>query len=108
MVNQAAEAIDPYKKAIKINEISPEFHYNLASAYMELGEFQKAMNSFWNCLKYDSQNADAYYNIGKIFAEKEQKFGEAKKSFEKALHFNPRHEKAQTALSRLEETTEEK
>jgi Tfp pilus assembly protein PilF len=53
MVNKPKEAIESYKKAVKISESSPEFHFNLATAYMEVGEFMKALNSFRNCLKYD-------------------------------------------------------
>eukprot|EP00351_Strombidinopsis_sp_SopsisLIS2011_P004734 CAMPEP_0116872162 /NCGR_PEP_ID=MMETSP0463-20121206/2849_1 /TAXON_ID=181622 /ORGANISM="Strombidinopsis sp, Strain SopsisLIS2011" /LENGTH=37 /DNA_ID= /DNA_START= /DNA_END= /DNA_ORIENTATION= len=37
MVNKFEDAVNNYKKALEINPESPECHFNLASAYNDLG-----------------------------------------------------------------------
>ena len=43
MVNKYDEAVVSYQKALKINDQSPECHFNLASAFNDLKDIKKAL-----------------------------------------------------------------
>ena len=46
MLNKFEDSVDAYLKALAINNESPECHFNLASAYNDLGQFEKAVKYY--------------------------------------------------------------
>lgn len=46
MLNKFEESVQAYLKALEINNKSPECHFNLASAYNDLGDFKSAAKHY--------------------------------------------------------------
>ena len=60
-------AIEEYKKVLKI---SPEYayaHYNLGCAYIKLGNYRKAKNSFLDAVYFKNTEPDFYYNLAYVY-----------------------------------------
>ncbi len=96
------EAMEQCKKAI---EIDPEFGnpYNDIGAYLiELQKYDQAISWLERALdakRYESRHFP-HFNLGRAYIAKEM-YGRAKKSFETALHIEPRYRLAQEALDQL-------
>lgn len=69
MLNKYEEAVCSYKKALQINDRSPECHFNLASAYNDLKEFKNAIQHYNKAIELDEENVDAYVCIGNIYEQ---------------------------------------
>lgn len=46
MLNKFEESVRAYLKALSINNTSPECHFNLASAYNDLGQYKQAIKHY--------------------------------------------------------------
>ena len=46
MLNKFEESVTAYLRALEINNKSPECHFNLASAYNDLGDFKSAAKHY--------------------------------------------------------------
>lgn len=55
-----------YLRALDINEASAECHFNLASAYNDLKNYQGAMVHYKRALELDDQNTDALMCLGGV------------------------------------------
>ncbi|MCM1264896.1 MAG: tetratricopeptide repeat protein [Candidatus Gastranaerophilales bacterium] len=67
----ASEAAVNAKKALSINPRCLEANYTLGALYLyNTEEYDKAIESFQKVVSLDSKNADAYYNIGYAYIEK--------------------------------------
>ena len=88
MLNQFPEAIAAYQAALKLNPDSAECHFNIASAYNDQGDAEKAISHFKESLEYDSSNPETHMNLALLlYARKE--YGPALLSFEECLRLNP-------------------
>lgn len=74
---------------------------------MEMGKFyflnskyDEAIEEFENVLKLNPKNAEAYFQIG-ITKEAKNDTEGAKKMYEKAIKFNPKHKIARERLDKL-------
>jgi tetratricopeptide (TPR) repeat protein len=79
----------------------------MANAYFDLGylsesqgEFRKRSTIMRRPLRYAPKNAEAYYNLGNVYADLGQN-GEAIASYLKTVGINPRHQDAFVNLSIL-------
>ncbi|KAJ3268338.1 DnaJ sub C member 7 [Terramyces sp. JEL0728] len=59
------EAIDLYTKAIEINSSSATFYSNRAAAYLNVGEFKKALNDCQQAISLDPLMVKAYFRAVK-------------------------------------------
>lgn len=57
------QAIDAYKKAIKIMKKDYDAHYNLALAYHLIGDYNNAGLMYCEAIKYSPMEYDAHYNL---------------------------------------------
>lgn len=57
---------------------------------MRMRRYKDALKQYNHALKYDSNNADTYYNVGVVHLET-QNLPEALMSFNSALNIDPRH-----------------
>lgn len=46
MQNRYEDAVVAYQKALKINDKSPECHFNLASAFNDLKDYKQALGHY--------------------------------------------------------------
>ena len=56
-------AIDEYKKVLKIRPEYAYALYNLGCAYLKLGQYRKAKNSFLDAAYFKNTEPDFYYNL---------------------------------------------
>ncbi len=103
------DAVDEYKKALRIAPRAEGLFYNIAMAYAEGKNFEAAVQHMQKAL---SINADLprtspvlAYNMGKIFSRGYTR-DKACQCFEIALELDPEFEAAQTAMIRLKESPE--
>ena len=86
--------------ALKRKPDSAECYFNLATAFNDKGDSKQAAHHFRTSLRFDDQNAEAYYELGLIFIKSEEPDEQeaAVKALEKAIELKPDHQKAAAAL----------
>jgi tetratricopeptide (TPR) repeat protein len=67
MINCFEEAVGVYIKALEINEKSAECHFNLASAYNDLLDYQRAVVHYIRSIELDEGNVEALICLGGVF-----------------------------------------
>jgi tetratricopeptide (TPR) repeat protein len=86
------EAIVVLNKAL-INKNSMDsfalssLHFNLGVSYHKLNKIEQAIGNYTNAIKVNSKNAEAYYNRGYIYSEKD--YNKAIEDFTKAVGYLP-------------------
>ena len=58
------EALDAYKRAIKIKPDYAKAHYNLGTVYGKLGKHQEAIYPYKRAIRIKPDYADAHYDLG--------------------------------------------
>ena len=61
------EAVEAYKKSIKLNSKATVAHFNLALAYKNLDKQEEAAISFEKSVELEPGNLDARYSLGNIY-----------------------------------------
>lgn len=85
---------------IELWAASVQMHIDVGLNHFYKKRYLEAFQEFSNALRLDPQNADAHYNLGRIYLV--QGFiKEAVTHFEAALSFNPRHSSAARDLNEL-------
>jgi tetratricopeptide (TPR) repeat protein len=87
---QFEDAINSYKKAIKINPDYAEAYYNMGIAQKDKGDLEEAIESYKQALKIKPNYVEAYYNMGNILKDKGD-LEEAIESYKQALKIKPDH-----------------
>eukprot|EP00913_Durusdinium_trenchii_P022051 g20722.t1 len=97
-------AIEAYGMALKVNQNCSKTRENMAISLLQLGcrhlqrkDHLQAGEALKRALTFNSRNADIYFNLGVLYAEKE-KWDRAKVNYELANHFDPRHANAHNNL----------
>jgi len=81
LTGKKVKAVESIKKAIKLDNNSDQYHYNLATIIFSADNkstYKEARDSFKNCLKINKKHALANYGIGMVLLN-EKKYDEAKK-----------------------------
>lgn len=98
------QAIEEYRRALKIAPSDPGIHYNIAMAYSEGHQFQDAFNFLDKALRLEpdlwNSSETVCFNIAMVYyraARKEQ----ASDFLQKALGINPSFERAKAMLREL-------
>lgn len=87
LVRQYQSGIDYVNKALKLDERLAKAYYIKGSIYRESGDTAKAISSLETAIEQDNQYADAFYDIGIIYAA--QKNPLAMEYYNNALRINP-------------------
>jgi tetratricopeptide (TPR) repeat protein len=66
-LNQQAQAVEAFKKAIEINRDYAEAHYNLGLLYSRDEQYAPAADEFLLALKSKPDYAEARYNLGLVY-----------------------------------------
>lgn len=84
------EAIACYELALSLDEEMSTAHFNIANAYFELHEFEKAIEHYQKTIAIDNLDFNAYSGIGDAYIELDM-FETALDYYRKALNINPAH-----------------
>ena len=87
-------------RALEINNKSPECHFNLASAYNDLGDFKSAAKHYQKSIEIDDGNLDAYLCLGGVY-EQLKLVNKARDIYERVLKMDAENTKAIEALEKL-------
>ena len=68
LLEKFEEAVDAYTKALAINE-STLCHYNIAVAYSDLGQLDKAAEHYQEAINMDEANVEAYMSLADILVK---------------------------------------
>jgi tetratricopeptide (TPR) repeat protein len=85
---------------LTINPDSAECNYNLASAYLDVGDKDLALVHFIKSVNIDPMNPDTHLNIGNLYEGKNCNF-EALTEYKEVLKLDKENKKASQGLQRL-------
>ena len=60
-------AIEKYKAALKVKNDFAYAYYNMACAYIKLGEYRKAKNALLDAIYFKSTEPDFHYNLAYVY-----------------------------------------
>ncbi len=88
-------ALPEYKKVLRLHEYEKEFdeatvRRKIANIYLHYKQLEEAQKEFAMVTKLDPDNYENYYEMGKIFIERDH-IDKAKPYLQKALTINPNH-----------------
>jgi predicted O-linked N-acetylglucosamine transferase (SPINDLY family) len=93
--NQHRDALELFKKALKIDSRNSFLHFNIAKAFSEIGEAQRAIKYHLNATKLNPNNPEGWLNYGKSLLDLNRP-KEALDLFIKAIYLNPQYAEAWT------------
>lgn len=82
------DAIEDWKKAIDLNNLDPDYHYNIGLAYFEVKNYTKGLNHCNEALAICPIYYRAHFVLGSIYS-KMRKFEDAKFHIQNGLLFQP-------------------
>jgi predicted O-linked N-acetylglucosamine transferase (SPINDLY family) len=86
--NQHREALDFFKKALRINPNNPYLSLNIAKAFSELGEIQNATKYSFNATKLNPEIPEVWFCYGKSLSTLNN-LSESLNAYKKAIGLNP-------------------
>jgi tetratricopeptide (TPR) repeat protein len=101
MVNRFEEAVKVYLKALDINEKSAECHFNLASAYNDLGEHARAVHHYNRSIELDEGNVDAYVCLAGVLEANHGIPEKIEQLYREALLRDPDNQRAKEGLRKI-------
>jgi len=87
-LNRYSDAIEAYRKALRINPEDAVAWYNLGVAYGELNRYNDAIEAYRKALRISPEDAVAWYNLGVAYGELDR-YNDAIEAHRKALRINP-------------------
>lgn len=82
----------------RLNPHYPKLYNRMGIVYLELGEYQKAVESFEHAVLEDPAKASRHANLGMAYLQV-KKYSLAKKAIERALEIEPNNEKYKRLLN---------
>lgn len=95
-LNKLKEAIEEYKRVIELaikDEPKILSFYNMGNAYLDLGEYQKAVDSYKQAIKLDPTLSKPHNNLGLAYAAL-GRLAEAQAEFAEAVRLKPDYAEA--------------
>ena len=94
--NQHREALELFKKALKIDSNNSFLHFNIAKAFSEVGQAQRAIKYHLIATKLNPSHPEGWVNYGKSLFDL-NKPKEALDLFKKAIDLDPQYAEAWTS-----------
>jgi protein O-GlcNAc transferase len=91
------DAVENFRRVLKIESNLAEAHYTLGNALKELGQFENAVASYQRALEINPDYAEAHFDLGNVHQELEQ-FETAVASYHRALELKPEFAEAHSNL----------
>jgi len=95
------EAINCYLHSIKLADIYPQTHHNLATIYFDRGRYDLAEKEYLRAVSIKSDFYYSYIWLGKLYLAQNRR-EEAVRCFKKALEIHPHQPAVREFLSRVE------
>ena len=92
--NQLETAKDEITKAIELNPKNNDYKVILGNVYFAAGEYDNAMDYYNEALTKDKNNAEAYFQRGMIYFDRDKNFDGAIAEFDTAIAKNPNYAEA--------------
>ena len=86
---QINAAIEAYRLALRLNPGYPDAHYNLADAYEEIPDYDKALEEYQRAINADFQFYQAYNNLSRLYILRRRDYGAALRLLDRALNLKP-------------------
>jgi len=95
---QIQEAIQDYRRALSLRSGYAEAHYNLADAYEEIPNYEKALQEYERAIDADLTFYPAYNNLSRLYILRRKDYGIALRLMERALSLKPQEASVQYSL----------
>jgi DNA-binding winged helix-turn-helix (wHTH) protein/Flp pilus assembly protein TadD len=95
---QIKAAIEDYQRAIRLNPGYAEAHYNLADAYEEIPDYDKALEEYQRAINADFTFYQAYNNLSRLYILRHRDFGAALRLLDRAMNLKPQEPSVQYSL----------
>jgi len=95
--NRYEAAAESIRRAIAEDNTNPLYHSNLGTAYRDLGEIDRAIDSFHEAIRLAPDFAGAHYNLGLALASVEH-YEEAAGALRNAVRHDPEFADARSSL----------
>jgi DNA-binding winged helix-turn-helix (wHTH) protein/Tfp pilus assembly protein PilF len=95
---QIKAAIEDYQLALRLNSSYPDAHYNLADAYEEIPDYDKALEEYQRAINADFQFYQAYNNLSRLYILRRRDYGAALRLLDRALNLKPQEASVQYSL----------
>jgi protein O-GlcNAc transferase len=95
-----SEAIENYKKTLRLNPNLAEAHYNIANELFTLGDISGAIACYKNAIDLNPDLVEAYYNMGAAFKEQGET-DEAFTCYQEAIRRRPAYAEAYNRIGVL-------
>ena len=93
--NQHQEALGFFRKALRVNSNDSFLNFNIAKAFSEIGEDEKALKFHSNATKLNPEHPEGWLSYGKSLLNL-KKFDESLNLFSRAATLNPEYAEAWT------------
>jgi len=95
---QVTSAIEDYQKALTLKSDYAEAHYNLADAYEEISDYDRAMEEYQRAIRNNSAFYQAYNNLSRLYILRRSDYSAALKLVDRALNLQPQEPAVQYSL----------
>ena len=95
---QLQEAIRAYQRALSLHPSYAAAHYNLASAYEEIPNYDKALDEYQQAIDADLMFYPAYNNLSRLYILRRRDSGAALRLLDRALSLKPQELSVQYSL----------
>ncbi|XP_075238562.1 uncharacterized protein LOC142334444 isoform X2 [Lycorma delicatula] len=91
------KAIDKFSEALYLNPNDYRLYVNRCLCFLQIGQYQKALEDSENCVKYAHDYSKGYFRMGEAYLGLND-FPSAEKAFEHVLKLDPNSEEAMNDL----------
>lgn len=95
---QIQAAIQHYQRALSLKRSYPEAHYNLADAYEEIPDYDKALAEYQRAINSDFTFYQAYNNLSRLYILRRRDYGAALRLLDRAMNLKPQEPSVQYSL----------
>jgi serine/threonine protein kinase len=95
---QLRAAIKYYQRAIMLDATYAEAHYNLADAFEEIPDYDKALAEYQRAIDADFKFYPAYNNLSRLYILQRKEYGTALRLLDRALELKPQEPSVQYSL----------